>query len=178
MKEKDLLKAIGQIDEKYIDQAMEYQPRRKLGFVKWITVALCLSLIIKYWPLKPMSDSPKGRDGEMLFDYGPIYPLRGDGEDNDLLVERELHFDFINNDYENGFQVLHYGNHHLLRPWRTQFRQYLSCQSFRLAEDHPSLLMNKDNHPPEERNLSLSDISYQVQDDSWPTQFFFLHSDH
>lgn len=77
MKEKRLLKAMGKVDGKYIEEASPTQQRKKPGWLKWGAMAACLCLVIvgatvlsQQNTLTPNGISTPGTGGEGRVDGG------------------------------------------------------------------------------------------------------------
>lgn len=58
MKEQRLLKAMGQVDEKYVEEASPAQHSKRPGWLKWGAIAACLCLVVVAAAIIPNTLTP------------------------------------------------------------------------------------------------------------------------
>jgi len=89
MNTKKFSSALGNVDESYINEAVAYTPKRKHNaWVKWLSVAACLSLVIIGGVLGNVFRSPDepGVPEDNIMSYFAITAYAADGESTNLNV--------------------------------------------------------------------------------------------
>ena len=83
MKEKRLLKALGQVDADYIEEASPAQQTKRIGWLKWGAMAACLAMVIIAGSLIPriIPDTTGPNGGEIVLEVRDlkIYYLSENG---------------------------------------------------------------------------------------------------
>ena len=112
MKEKRIFEALTYVDEKYIDEAKTRKLKRYiLSWKKYATIAACTLLfiggsllLIDLFPIGGSSGSGGSGhgDGNTFMSYaGPVFPLTLSQNDDDIISNRNIAFDFPLPDYES-----------------------------------------------------------------------------
>ena len=88
MNTKKFSSALGNVDESYISEAASYAPRKKKAFVKWVSIAACLSLIVIGGVLANAFRTPDAPNvsPNNVMSYFTITAYAADGESTDLSV--------------------------------------------------------------------------------------------